>query len=102
MPALQSSAFLIVSVALLGCLVCVVWWMHIHSLRKLNEAKFRVINALEDHLPAAPFCNENAYLHMLRSRNKRFSLSSIQQLVPMLFAAAVIVLALSLSLLKQV
>jgi hypothetical protein len=36
-------------------LLCFVWWRVIYSYRQLNSGKFKVIHALEQSLPVAPY-----------------------------------------------
>lgn len=36
-------------------LLCFVWWRVVHSYRQLNSGKFKVVHALEQMLPVAPY-----------------------------------------------
>lgn len=45
-------------VAAAGVVFAAVWWALLKSYRDLNEAKFKVINAMEGQLPARVFSNE--------------------------------------------
>jgi len=64
-----------------GTLVCVAWTSLLTSYRKLNRAKFEVLTQLEADLPIPPFTRENeAY-----RRDRRWSLSYIETLIPVCF-----------------
>jgi hypothetical protein len=64
-----------------GALVSVAWASLLTSYRKLNRAKFEVIKQLEADLPIPPFMREQeAY-----RRDRRWSLSSIETLIPICF-----------------
>ncbi len=54
-------------VALAGIFLCIVWWASLKSYRDLNAAKFTVINAMEERLPAAIFSDEWARLRRERA-----------------------------------
>ena len=63
-----------------GTLVCVAWTSLLTSYRKLNRAKFEVLTQLEAD-PIPPFTRENeAY-----RRDRRWSLSYIETLIPVCF-----------------
>ncbi|MGB3321227.1 MAG: hypothetical protein WBB05_01305 [Mycolicibacterium fortuitum] len=47
------------SVCLAGVAVAVCWWLLLRAYRRLNSAKFAVINKIEDeHLPVKPYVDE--------------------------------------------
>lgn len=48
-----------ISVCVAGILVSACWWVLLRNYRRLNEAKFSVINQIEaEHLPVKPFTDE--------------------------------------------
>ena len=55
--------FGLVIAALAGVVLAVVWWLLLRYYRRLNSAKFQVINAMEAHLPTKPYSDEWAILH---------------------------------------
>lgn len=56
-------------VAAAGIIFAVAWWALLQSYRKLNWAKFEVINKIErDHLPVKIYCDEWAHLQSTSSR----------------------------------
>jgi hypothetical protein len=72
-------------VAILG--QCFAWFYVVHSYRLLNGAKYRVVGALEERLPASPFWRAEWWqLGEGRDRTRYWPLSHIEQLIPMLFA----------------
>jgi hypothetical protein len=44
--------------AVAGCIFALVWWLLLRYYRRLSKAKWDVINALEERLPASPFTDE--------------------------------------------
>ena len=55
-------------VALAGVVLSLVWWGLLRSYQELNSAKFSVINALEERLPASIFTDE---WNRLKSRKEQ-------------------------------
>lgn len=74
-------------IAILG--QCFAWFYLVRSYRLLNSAKFQVIGALEERLPASPFWKAEWWaLGEGRNRAQFWPLSHIEQWVPVLFALA--------------
>lgn len=85
-------------VAVAGVVLCAAWWALIKSYRDLNRAKFVVINAMEERLPARIFSDEWSHLNRgpvslvptwqaLRQWLGRYwELGIVEQLVPAIFA----------------
>ncbi|MFE7718256.1 hypothetical protein ACFU44_04370 [Nocardia rhizosphaerihabitans] len=74
-------------IAILG--QCFAWFYLVRSYRLLNSAKFQVIGALEERLPASPFWKAEWWaLGEGRNRALYWPLSHIEQWVPVLFALA--------------
>lgn len=77
------------SVALAGVLLSASWWLQLRSYRDLNSAKFAVISAMEESLPAQIFSDE--WITLKRDRIKRWrdryaELGSVERVVPWIFA----------------
>ena len=73
-------------VAGLGILLCILWFYTICDYRRLNSAKFEVINEMEKHLPQRPFDREWEILRKRKDGTKYFGLSRIEQYVSVLVA----------------
>lgn len=70
-------------------LECAVWYWILRSYQQLSSAKFRVIGALEERLPAAPwFRAEWMAVGAGRDRSRYWPITRIERWVPVLFAAA--------------
>jgi hypothetical protein len=54
--------------AVAGIILCVSWWALLKSYRDLNRAKFEIILAMEDRLPARLYGDEWARLRKERAR----------------------------------
>lgn len=70
------------AIPLAGAIVCAAWAVLLASYRKLNRAKFAVLQELEVDLPLQPFKRERE----LYKGDRRRSLSSIEAAIPGCFA----------------
>ena len=82
-------AFAIVLLALVGLVLSSAWWLLLRSYRDLNEAKFRVINAMEERFQAHPFSDEWRYLKKdpvkKKFRVRYAELNVVERVVPVAF-----------------
>lgn len=90
----DGSALLPVAVCIAGIAVAACWWLLLRNYRKLNEAKFEVINKIEaDHLPLKPFLDEWAILNdgedykgkTARVRAGLRQLGNVERVIPVVF-----------------
>lgn len=107
-------AFGLLVTAFSGVVLAFVWWLLLRYYRRLNGAKFDVINKLEERLPAKPFTDEWAILHpgepieeppqdkkskhlsrWWRRSVKHREASLVEQVVPFVFMAIYVALAVS-------
>jgi hypothetical protein len=66
---------------------CLAWFWLLRSYRQLNSAKYAVVGALEERLPASPYWSaEWTALGEGRDPARYWPLSHIEQLIPSLFA----------------
>ena len=83
-PGAPSWFLLIPLFALLG--ECLAWFWLVRSYRQLNTAKYMVVGALEEHLPASPYWRaEWKALGEGRDPRQYLPLSHLEQWVPALF-----------------
>lgn len=84
-PAGQPWWLLIPLVALLG--ECFAWYYLVRSYRRLNSAKYEVVGALEERLPASPYWRAEWWtLGEGKDPRRYWPLSHIVQWIPILFA----------------
>jgi hypothetical protein len=103
-------AFGLCVTAAAGIVLAIVWWALLRYYRRLSRAKWDVINRLETRLPASPFTDEWAELHPeeesgvpnpaakrrrgnLRIRVKHREATVVEQVVPFVFVALYVILA---------
>lgn len=95
------SSLLPIAVCVSGIAVAVCWWLLLRNYRRLNEAKFVVINKIEaNYLPLTPFCDEWAILaekDKVKGRMKRVKagmrqLGNVERFVPFVFGMLYLVL----------
>lgn len=70
---------------------CAVWFSQLASYRKLNEAKYAIVNSLEASLPAAPWAAEWRALGGSNGHGRYTPLTVLEQGVPVVFAAVYVV-----------
>ena len=65
---------------------CFAWYYIVRSYRQLNTAKYEVVGALEERLPASPYWRAEWYaLGEGKDRSKYWPLSHVEQWIPVLF-----------------
>ncbi len=103
-------AFGLVATAIAGIVLSFVWWMLLRYYRRLNSAKWDIINKLEKLLPAQPFTDEWKILHpdeltstesvanlpwwkRVKVRSKHREATVVEQVIPFVFMGIYIALA---------
>lgn len=90
---LQSSLLIFVPlIALL--LLCYLWWSVVNSYRQLNSGKYKVVLALEQMLPVAPYHAEWIALGEGRDRKLYRPLTYEEKWVPVCFGVLYLLLTL--------
>nr|VFK40278.1 MAG: hypothetical protein BECKSD772F_GA0070984_105715 [Candidatus Kentron sp. SD]VFK44415.1 MAG: hypothetical protein BECKSD772E_GA0070983_103725 [Candidatus Kentron sp. SD] len=74
-------------------LLCFVWWRIVRSYRQLNSGKYKVVLALEQMLPVAPYDEEWGALGSGEDPKKYSPLTHVEQWVPACFGLLYILLA---------
>jgi hypothetical protein len=83
--------WLILPLIILLC-QCFAWFYLVRSYRLLNSAKYEVVGALEERLPASPYWRAEWWaLGEGKDRRKFWPLSHIEKWIPLLFGSAYIV-----------
>jgi len=93
-PATIQSAVLF-TVAILGIVLCIIWWFIIHSYKQLNTGKFKVVHEMEKKLPYACYDREWEVLGRGEDRAKYLPLTHVEQYVPLLFKVPFVVLLIA-------
>jgi len=88
------SVLLSISVCAAGVSVAACWWLLLQSYRRLNKAKFEVINRIEaDHLPVKIFTDEWAAFGVDTGRLSGLrQLGGVERIVPIVFGVLYVVL----------
>lgn len=73
------------AVSLAGMILCLAWYRLIRSYRGLNSGKFKVIQEMEQYLPAAPFNAEWEVLGKGKNPKKYLPFSKVEAIVPWVF-----------------
>ncbi len=88
--AYPETLFLLLS--LLGLILCISWWINIHSYKQLNYLKFKVIYEMEEKLPFP--CYKREWEIESNENSKYRRLSKIEKFIPVLFGAVYIILVI--------
>jgi hypothetical protein len=82
----SGSGWLLVFPLVIALGQCTAWWWLVRSYRLLNGAKFKVVGALEERLPATPYLRaEWNALGEGKDWRKYLPLTHLEQWVPILF-----------------
>ena len=107
LPSFDGFGLVITSIA--GIVLAFVWWMLLRYYRRLNAAKFQVINKMEERLPERPYSDEWAVLHPTpatgdqtpsrwtrwwRREVKHREATVVEQVVPFVFMSIYVALGL--------
>lgn len=77
-------------------LLCFIWWRVVHSYRQLNSGKFKVVHALEQMLPVAPYDAEWTSLGGGKDSKLYLPLTHVENYVPVCFGVLYAFLAATL------
>lgn len=80
--------------ALLGIIICIIFWFLIRSYKQLNTGKFEVIHEIEKQLPLALYRYEWEILGEGKDKNKYYPFSHIELWIPWLFGTIYAILGI--------
>ena len=81
----ENLAFIKSILALVGIIVCIVFWYLIRSYKQLNTGKFDVVHKIEEHLPLALYKYEWEVLGKGKDNKKYYPFSHIELIIPWVF-----------------
>lgn len=90
---------LLLLIAVLGLVLCGIWFLNINSYKQMNKAKFIVIHEMEKHLPFSCYDIEWEILEHGEDRKIYFPYTEIERYIPLVLAipySALLVIALFL------
>ncbi len=82
---LEDSPWLKVLLAILGIVICFIFYFLIRSYKQLNAGKFALIHEIEKHLPLALYAYEWKILGEGKDKVKYYPFSHIELLIPWIF-----------------
>jgi hypothetical protein len=95
----EPGKFVLILAAVAGVVLAVAWWLLLRAHRRLNQAKFGVINRIEEtYFEVRPFVEEWGLLKQAdpvkrRWRDRYTELGFVEQAVPLAFAGIYVILA---------
>jgi hypothetical protein len=82
----------LLAAAVLGILLCYIWFVNIRSYRQLNFGKFAVIHEMEQQLPYCCYAREWEILGKGVEGKKYLELTRVERYVPVLLATPYVLL----------
>lgn len=71
--------------AILGIIICIIFWYLLRAYKQLNSGKFKVIHEIEQALPMSLYKYEWKILGEGKDKNKYYPFSHIELLIPWVF-----------------
>ena len=82
-------------VALVGVIICIIFWFLLRSYKQLNTGKFKVIHKIEQKLPVALYDYEWKILGEGKNKKLYFPFSHIEMVIPWVFGIIYVILGIS-------
>ena len=76
----KSAGFISPYICIAGLFLCILWYFNVRRYRSINDAKWNVINAIEECLPLSPFAVEYRNTH-----KDLFLLTTMELILPWAF-----------------
>ena len=92
---LQPRPLNVIVISVAGIAICAVWVINILSYKTLNQAKFKVINDLEQRLVEQPFHQEWGHLDPDLDGERHRPFHQVERVVPWVFMAVYLVQSLA-------
>jgi hypothetical protein len=83
----ESQDLVFLSVASLGVVLCLLWYINIRAYKQLNSGKFKVIHEMEKNLPFPCYERESDILNTHKNSQGYLQLTNVEQYIP--FAIAI-------------
>ncbi len=80
--------------ALVGVIICVIFWFLIRSYKQMNTGKFRVIHEIEQRLPLALYHYEWEILKKGEEKSVYYPFSHIELLIPWVFGIIYVIMGI--------
>lgn len=87
-PMIPLRGAILICVAVAGVALALLWWCSLVGYRRLNRAKYKAINEIEESLPAKPLSREWGFLEREKHaswRHRYRELGWVERKVPLLF-----------------
>lgn len=81
-------------IAILGLVICIIFWFLLRSYKQLNSGKFKVIHKIEETLPLALYDYEWKILSEGKNKKLYYPFSHIELLVPWTFGFIYVILGI--------
>ena len=85
-------AVIFLTVALVGLVICAIWFINVRSYRQLNSSKFKIIHELEEQLPFPCYRKEWDILRPEAGKKRYLQITRIEQFVPFVLSIPYLVL----------
>ena len=79
-------------IAVIGIIICAIFWFLLRSYKQLNTGKFKVIHEIENKLPLALYDYEWEMLGEGKKQGVYFPFSHIEMIIPWVFGVVYVIL----------
>jgi hypothetical protein len=81
-------------ISLVGVIICIIFWLMLHSYKQLNTGKFKVIHEIEQKMPLVLYGYEWKLLEEGKNRKIYFPFSHVEMIIPWVFGIVYVVLGI--------
>lgn len=89
---IETVPWVLSTIALLGIIICAIFWFLLRSHKQLNTAKFKVIQEIEQELPIAIYDYEWRILGEGKNKKLYYPFSHIEMVIPWVFGCLYLIL----------
>jgi len=91
---LEDFSWIKILLALLGLVICTIFWFLLRSYKQLNSGKFKIIHEIEKELPLSLYDYEWQILGRGKNKKLYYPFSHIELLIPWVFGLIYLVLGI--------
>jgi len=92
---LSSLSWVRLLLAVVGIVICIIFWYLLRSYKQLNTGKYKIIHEIEKYLPLALYDYEWKILEEGRNKKVYYPFSHVELLIPWVFGIIYLVLAIA-------
>lgn len=91
---LENLGWVKIILALLGLIICIIFWFLLRAYKQLNSGKFKVIHEIEQGLPLSLYDYEWKVLEEGKNKRVYYPFSHVELLIPWVFGLIYLILGI--------